>query len=128
MVGPILLGICILLFACLMITNRIRFEGFTENECASLHTKEACVNAACTWNKASKKCVGCSTLRTCEACVNNNSCGWCLDGNKCVNSDRMGFPSKRECSDSDYVIFMEKCPHTIPTPIQQYFKYLYGSY
>ena len=112
MVGPILLGIALLLFACLLAINGgLRLEGFQDtNVCTAIKVDTACDNTAdCNWNKTSGKCLSCAELTACGACVDNNKCGWCSDIGKCVMSDRFGLPLGKACSDKSYAVTVDKC-------------------
>jgi len=112
MVGPILLGIALLLFACLLAINGgLRLEGFEDtNVCTAIKVDKACDNTAdCNWNKTTGKCLSCAELTACGTCVDNNKCGWCTDIGKCVMSDRFGLPLGKACSDKNYAVNADKC-------------------
>jgi hypothetical protein len=114
MVGPILLGIALLLFACLIAINGgLRIDGFDDapaNVCTSIKVDKACDNTAdCNWDKEKGKCFSCADLTECGSCVNNNKCGWCGDLKKCVMSDRMGLPIGKACSESNYSVRLDQC-------------------
>ena len=112
MVGPILLGIALLLFACLLAINGgLRLEGFQDtNVCTAIKVDTACDNTAdCNWNKTTGKCLSCAELTACGTCVDNNKCGWCTDIGKCVMSDRFGLPLGKACSDRNYAVNADKC-------------------
>ena len=114
MVGPILLGIALLLFACLVAMNGgMRLEGFDDipaNVCTPIKVSDACNNTAdCNWDDSAKKCLSCAELTACGSCVNNNKCGWCSDISKCVMSDRFGLPLGKACADTNYAVTPDKC-------------------
>ena len=119
MVGPILLGIALLLFACLIAMYRLQKDGFTDASgndasgnsiCSPIKVAVACDNTAdCNWDKTTSKCYSCAELTACGSCVDNNKCGWCADIKKCVMSDRMGLPLGKACSDTNFAVTPDMC-------------------
>lgn len=114
MVGPILLGIALLLFACLIAINGFSLDGFDDasgnSVCRPIKVAVACDNTAdCNWDKKTSTCYSCAELSSCGSCVDNNKCGWCADIKKCVMSDRMGLPLGKACSDLNFAVTPDKC-------------------
>lgn len=51
----------------------------------------------------------CAGLKTCVTCADTGGCGWCPDTNKCVRTDRNGFPAGKACNSNTFVTFANKC-------------------
>jgi hypothetical protein len=56
----------------------------------------------------------CGSITNCASCSKEGGCAWCLNKQACVNTDRFGFPSGRECNGNDVVVFENNCTN-VPT-------------
>jgi hypothetical protein len=56
----------------------------------------------------------CGSITNCATCSETGGCAWCLNKQVCVNTDRFGYPSGRECNGNDVVTFPNNCTN-VPT-------------
>jgi hypothetical protein len=56
----------------------------------------------------------CGSITNCATCSGTGGCAWCLNKQVCVNTDRFGYPSGRQCNGNDVVTFSNNCTN-VPT-------------